>query len=152
MRVTVLQFRLSVFVAASHLPFSYLPSHVTQYWVLGVLCSAISKKKSLWWMKVYAVKHAVRLELFVTKHWHSSRPSFWFWVMSLLLTKCQCYLSPSDIYATSDCHRLPWVRTTGQAAVFTDSFKWFPRTAPQLHSTGSSEIFTKCKYLAELNG
>lgn len=47
MRVSVLQFRLSVFVTASHLPFSYLPSHVTQYWVLGVLCSVISKKKNL---------------------------------------------------------------------------------------------------------
>lgn len=40
------------------------------------------------------------------QRWHSSLPSCWVWVMSFLLTKCQYDLSPSNIYATSDCHLL----------------------------------------------
>lgn len=123
MRVTVLQFRISVFVTASDLPFSQLPFPVTQFWVLSVLCSVIFFKISLWWMKVHAVKHAVRLEPFVTKRWHSSLPSCWVWVMSLLLTKCQCYLSPSNIHAT--------FFAMGQNHWIDGSPHWFSHILPQ---------------------
>ena len=92
-------------------------------------------------MKVHAVKHAVRFKLFVTKRWHSSLPSCWVWVMSLLLTKCQCYLSPSDIYATSDCH----FPAMGQKHWINSSLEWFfhifaSRQPPQLGSTHRAKV------------
>ena len=98
-------------------------------------------------MEVHAVKHTVRFEPFITKCWHSPLPCFWVWVMSLLLTKCQCYLSPSNIYVTSDCHLLVMGQNTGQTAIVNVSFTLFPQDNPLrcLHPPG------KMGYLSHVN-
>lgn len=122
--MAVLRSSLSVSGTASDLPFPQPPPPVTRF--VSVACFVFCDffKISLWWMKVHALKHAVRFKLFVTKRWHSSLPSCWVWVMSLLLTKCQCYLSPSNIYATSDCHLL----AKGQKPWIGNSLEWFCQT------------------------
>jgi hypothetical protein len=54
----------------------------------------------------------------------------WVWVMSLIVTKCQCYLSLSNIYATTDHPFLLWVITMEQTYVLNDSFKLLLQISP----------------------